>query len=76
MVSNASDASITKTEILLGQSINLKVIAEGVENAAQFAMLQQFGCDEVQGCFFACLFLLWKNSCLRVNFLAEKLKPA
>jgi EAL domain-containing protein (putative c-di-GMP-specific phosphodiesterase class I) len=53
MVSNANDASITKTVILLGQSLNLKVIAEGVETAEQLAMLQQFGCEEVQGYFFS-----------------------
>lgn len=53
MVSNANDASITKTVILLGQSLNLKVIAEGVETAEQLALLQDFGCDEVQGYFFS-----------------------
>jgi EAL domain-containing protein (putative c-di-GMP-specific phosphodiesterase class I) len=53
MVSHASDASITKTVILLGQSLNLKVIAEGVETAEQLAMLKEFGCDEVQGYFFS-----------------------
>lgn len=53
MVSNANDASITKTVILLGQSLSLKVIAEGVETAEQLAMLKEFGCDEVQGYFFS-----------------------
>lgn len=53
MVSNSNDASITKTVILLGQSLSLKVIAEGVETAEQLAMLKEFGCDEVQGYFFS-----------------------
>ena len=53
MVSNTSDASISKTVILLGQSLNPKVITEGVETAEQLAMLKQFGCDEVQRYFFS-----------------------
>lgn len=73
MVSNANDASITKTVILLGQSFNLKVIAEGEQTAEQLEMLKEFGCDEVQGYCSVNRFLLWiwKNSCLPVNFLAE-----
>lgn len=53
MTTDADDASITKSVILLGQSLNLSVIAEGVETAEQFAMLKQFGCDEIQGYFFS-----------------------
>lgn len=53
MTTDANDASITKSIILLGQSLNLSVIAEGVETAAQLVKLKQFGCDEVQGYFFS-----------------------
>ena len=53
MTTDQNDASISRSIILLGQSLKLKVIAEGVETAAQLAMLQQFGCDEVQGYFFS-----------------------
>lgn len=53
MASNANDASITKTVILLGQSLNLTVIAEGVETPEQLALLEQYGCDEVQGYLFS-----------------------
>ncbi len=28
---------------------NMRVVAEGVENEAQFALLRASGCDEVQG---------------------------
>jgi EAL domain-containing protein (putative c-di-GMP-specific phosphodiesterase class I) len=53
MTSNSNDASITKTVILLGQSLNLTVIAEGVETHEQLALLEQYGCDEVQGYLYS-----------------------
>ncbi|MEO6147458.1 MAG: bifunctional diguanylate cyclase/phosphodiesterase [Sulfuriferula sp.] len=53
MTTDANDASITKSVILLGHSLNLHVIAEGVETAEQLAMLKQYGCDEVQGYYFS-----------------------
>ncbi len=53
MCSNANDASITKTVILLGQSLNLTVIAEGVETTDQLALLKQYACDEAQGYLFS-----------------------
>jgi EAL domain-containing protein (putative c-di-GMP-specific phosphodiesterase class I) len=53
MTTDANDASITKSVILLGQSLNLSVIAEGVETAEQLALLKQYGCDEVQGYYFS-----------------------
>jgi diguanylate cyclase (GGDEF)-like protein len=43
------DASITKTIITLGHSLNLKVIAEGVETQEHEAFLLKEKCDEVQG---------------------------
>jgi diguanylate cyclase (GGDEF)-like protein len=50
---NANDASITKTVILLGHSLNLTVIAEGVETNEQLAILEEYGCDEIQGYLFS-----------------------
>ncbi len=39
--------------INLGKQLNLKVIAEGIENAEQEAHLLAQGCDEVQGFYYA-----------------------
>ena len=44
-----NDASIAKTIITLGHSLNLKVIAEGVETVEHERFLLDHNCDEVQG---------------------------
>jgi diguanylate cyclase (GGDEF)-like protein len=46
---NRQDASITKAIIKVGHSLNLKVIAEGVETREQMDFLRLRACDEVQG---------------------------
>jgi len=48
-LTNADDAAIAKTIISLGHSLNLKVIAEGVETKEHEQFLINEGCDEVQG---------------------------
>ncbi len=48
-LTNSDDAAITKTIISLGHSLNLKVIAEGVETQEHEKFLKDEGCDEVQG---------------------------
>lgn len=35
--------------IALGQQLNLKIVAEGVETAAQQRFLTELGCDSLQG---------------------------
>jgi EAL domain-containing protein (putative c-di-GMP-specific phosphodiesterase class I) len=37
----------------LAQSLNLRVVAEGVEKQAQLAVLNALGCHEFQGYLFA-----------------------
>lgn len=51
-VQNAEDEAIVKAVITLGASMGMKVVAEGVEDAAQLATLQRYGCDQIQGYHF------------------------
>jgi diguanylate cyclase (GGDEF)-like protein len=43
------DAAITTAIIAMGHALGLRVIAEGVESEAHLTLLQNQGCDEVQG---------------------------
>lgn len=46
------DASITKAVIALSKSLNLRVIAEGVETKEQKEFLIENGCNNIQGYFY------------------------
>ncbi len=47
------DAAICKAIIALAQTLKLKVVAEGVENKAQFDFLKAANCDLIQGYYLS-----------------------
>ena len=50
---DANDRSIATAMISLGQQLQMRVIAEGVETAEQLAFLADNKCDEIQGFHFS-----------------------
>jgi diguanylate cyclase (GGDEF)-like protein/PAS domain S-box-containing protein len=53
ILTDASDAVIIETIIIMAQHLNLYVVAEGVETAEQLALLKQQGCRGFQGYYFS-----------------------
>ena len=50
---SADDTAITRAVVSLGKALGVRVVAEGVETAAQFHFLRDNGCDEIQGFYFS-----------------------
>jgi EAL domain-containing protein (putative c-di-GMP-specific phosphodiesterase class I) len=50
---NADDLSIVQAIISIAHSLNLAVIAEGVETEEQCRLLTQYQCNEIQGYYFS-----------------------
>jgi EAL domain-containing protein (putative c-di-GMP-specific phosphodiesterase class I) len=46
-------ATIARAVVMLGKSLGLTVVAEGVEKQAQLEYLRRLDCDEAQGHFFS-----------------------
>ncbi|MEH6650645.1 MAG: EAL domain-containing protein [Motiliproteus sp.] len=53
MLSNSNGEAICRAIVSLGQSLELEVVAEGVESTQQWQLLQQQGCALAQGQLFA-----------------------
>ncbi len=50
---DANDVALARAIVALGHSLNLSVVAEGVETVAQRELLTSMGCDEMQGFLYS-----------------------
>jgi EAL domain-containing protein (putative c-di-GMP-specific phosphodiesterase class I) len=66
ILEHKEDASITTVIINLGHTLGLKVVAEGVEDEAQYEFLRQRNCNEAQG--------YWISGSLDAEAFAEFVK--
>lgn len=53
LIKNDKDKALIDAIVAMAHKLNLKVIAEGVENAEELAYLQSQKCDYIQGFFFS-----------------------
>ena len=53
MLHDAGTAEVTQAIVHLGHALGMHVVAEGVETAAEEAMLRRQGCDELQGYLYS-----------------------
>ena len=53
LTTDPNDRDIAKAIIELAHSLSMQTVAEGVEDDDQLAILQEMGCDLVQGWLFA-----------------------
>ena len=50
---SANDLAIVESIVVMGHTLGLKIVAEGVENASQAKSLTAMGCDMIQGYYYA-----------------------
>jgi EAL domain-containing protein (putative c-di-GMP-specific phosphodiesterase class I) len=68
MSGNRESFEIVRTIIRLAQSLNLTIVAEGIETNEQLEMLQELNCEYGQGHFFSkALAVEWAASLLFAN---------
>ncbi|WP_374562901.1 PAS-domain containing protein [Ideonella sp.] len=53
IATDPADRSITEAIVAMGRTLNLRVVAEGVETAEQRDVLRDIACDEIQGYYFS-----------------------
>jgi EAL domain-containing protein (putative c-di-GMP-specific phosphodiesterase class I) len=69
------NVAITQAIIAMARTLQLTVIAEGVETAAQFNFLRSRGCDEVQGYYFSPPLAFEEATALLVESAANDAAP-
>ncbi len=52
VLANPNDAAIVRTILTLAKSLDLQVVAEGVETTGQLSFLRRHGCEAFQGYLF------------------------
>lgn len=50
---NGENAEIVRTIVMLARNLKMRVIAEGVENETQLALLKKLNCEAAQGYYFS-----------------------
>lgn len=50
---NPASTEIVAAIVAMGHSLNLAIVAEGVETEEQLAVLTEMGCDEIQGFYYS-----------------------
>ena len=50
---DASARAILESSVLLAKKLNMKIVAEGVETEADWNLIAELGCDQVQGYYIA-----------------------
>ncbi|MGB5324967.1 MAG: bifunctional diguanylate cyclase/phosphodiesterase [Pseudomonadales bacterium] len=53
IIDNRVDAAITKAIIDVAHALDMRVVAEGVENIEHVKLLQELGCDSIQGFYLS-----------------------
>lgn len=53
VLTDSNDAAIIQMILAIGRTIQCNIVAEGVENLAQFEILKKFGCHYFQGFYFS-----------------------
>lgn len=53
VLTDSNDAAIIQMILAVGKTIHCDIVAEGVEQLAQFEQLKSFGCDYFQGYYFS-----------------------
>jgi diguanylate cyclase (GGDEF)-like protein/PAS domain S-box-containing protein len=66
---DANDVALARSIVALGHSLNLSVVAEGVETVAQRELLASMGCDEMQG-------FLYSKPCTASEFVSLLCAPS